>query len=186
MGEVVSKPQAPLGALHRSQRERPQRRTIRRGLRRYRRPGHPRRSFQEIVSGIRGLSFTRRQASPTGWTNDRPVAGYPAARDIGLAPWKIPPTPRAVGGAQRSQRERPPTANYSPRITAPPAALEFVVTISGTGVRASVAYPEQMPVPAKKSRRPPLSAGLVHCLGGLAGVKTRLAADVCDRRPRLW
>ena len=95
--------------------------------------------------------------------------------------------PQAPWGAlQRSQRERPPTANYSPRIPAPPAALEFVVTISGTDVWASVANPERMPVPVMKSRRPSLSAGLVHCLGGLAGVKTRLAVDVCDRRRRLW
>ena len=60
------------------------------------------------------------------------------------------------------------------------------MTISGTDVWASVADPERMPVPVMKSRRPSLSANLVHCLSGLAGVKTRLAVDVCDRRCRLW
>ncbi len=62
----------------------------------------------KIIPGNRNLSFTRRQVSPTGATDDRPVAGCPAAGDIGFPSWGISPTRRAVGGAQRSQRERPP------------------------------------------------------------------------------
>ena len=51
-------------------------------------------------------------------------------------------TPSAVGGVPPLPTgARAPTANYSPRIPAPPSALEFVVTISGTGVWASVADP---------------------------------------------
>ena len=86
----------------------------------------------EIIPGNRDLSFTRRQASPTGATHDCPVAGYPAAGDIGLTRWETSQARRAVGGAQRSQRERPPTLNSSPMTPVPPAALEFVKTISGT------------------------------------------------------
>ena len=36
-----------------------------------------------------------------------------------------------LGGAQRSQRERPPTANYSLRITAPPMAWASLKIIPG-------------------------------------------------------
>ena len=86
----------------------------------------------KIIPGNRDLSFTRRQASPTGGTHDRPVAGYPAAGDIGFPSWGISPTQRAVGGAPALPKGAPPTLNYLPRVPAPTAALKFVKTISVT------------------------------------------------------
>ena len=86
----------------------------------------------KIIPGNRDLSFTRRQASPTGGTHDRPVAGYPAAGDIGFPSWGISPTQRAVGGAPALPKGAPPKLNYLPRVPAPTAALKFVKTISGT------------------------------------------------------
>ena len=71
-------------------------------------------------------------STPTGAPDECPVAGCPSAGDIGFPPWEISPTPRAVGGAPALPKGAPPTLNYLPRIPAPPAALEFVVTISGT------------------------------------------------------
>ena len=86
----------------------------------------------KIIPGNRDLSFTRRQASPTGATHDCPVAGYSAAGDIGFQSWGISPAPRAVGGAPALPLGAPPTLNYLPGVPAPTAALEFVKTISGT------------------------------------------------------
>ena len=85
-----------------------------------------------IIPGNRDLSFTRRQASPTGATHDRPVAGCPAAGDMGFPSWGISPTRRAMGGAPALPKGAPPKLNYLPRVPAPTAALEFVKTISGT------------------------------------------------------
>ena len=82
----------------------------------------------KIIPGNRDLSFTRRQASPTCeaqivlWPDirRRVTLGFRRGEFPQLhAPWGALPT-----GA-------PPTANYSSRISAPPAALEFVKTISG-------------------------------------------------------
>ena len=56
----------------------------------------------KIIPGNRNLRFTRRQALPTCETHDCPVAGYPAADDIGFPSWGISPTPRAVGGGRSS------------------------------------------------------------------------------------
>ena len=86
----------------------------------------------KIIPGNRRLSFTRRRASPTGATHDCPVAGYPAADDIGFPSWGISPTRRAVGGAPALPKGAPPTLNYLPGVPAPTAALKFVKTISGT------------------------------------------------------
>ena len=64
-----------------------------------------------MISGHRDLSFARRQASPTGATHDRRAAGYPASGWIGLTPWGISQTRRAVGGATTLPRGAAPTAN---------------------------------------------------------------------------
>ena len=118
----------------------------------------------KIIPGNRDLSFTRRQASPTGATHDCPVAGYPAAGDIGFTSWGISPTQRAVGGAPALPTGAPPN-------------VELFVKDSGAtgglGIRednlrdpvfwVSVANPERVPVLAVMSRRPSLSAGRVHC-----------------------
>ena len=90
------------------------------------------REFVKTISGNRDLSFARRQASPTGATHDRPVAGYPAAGDMGFPSWGISPTRRAMGGAPALPTGAPPKLNYLPRVPAPTAALGFVKTISGT------------------------------------------------------
>ena len=74
--------------------------------------------FVKTISGNRDMGFTGRQASPTGATTDRRAAGYLAEGDIGLAPWGISPTRRAVGGATTLPRGAAPTANSSPRIPA--------------------------------------------------------------------
>ena len=79
-----------------------------------------------------GLSLMGCQASSRDTAHDRPVAGYPAAGDIGLGLGTIPPTHAPWGAFQRSPRERPPTLKSSPGTPAPPAASEFVKTISGT------------------------------------------------------
>ena len=69
------------------------------------------RGFVKTISGNRDMVFTGRQASPTGATTDRRAGGYLAEGDIGLAPWRIPPTPRAVGDAGKLPRGAAPTAN---------------------------------------------------------------------------
>ena len=141
----------------------------------------------KIIPGNRRLSFTRRRASPTGATHDCPVAGYPAADDIGFPSWGISPTRRAVGGAPALPKGAPPTLNYLPGGSGANGGLEIREdNLRGPGVRVSVANLEPARVLAVMGRRPSLSAARFHCLGGLAGANPRLAVDVCDRRCRLW